>query len=497
MTQTNYDENNKQQIPSVSIHSNETLQNISTISNIFILNDDCMRKIFEYCSVADLYNICIASDELKITVLQNAVKGRLIDFSDLADCCHILGVFKMFGQYMTKISIGEKDIQYKERKFSKFDEILRLISTYCSNDTLKQLNLEYYYGTVIKKRFLYASLPSFHCIESLTISEIDHHGTEDCINYFNGNSEYNRSVNKLLERIVGNASNIHSIQLRNLRITGRFFYLDQVHNLKTLTLDGCNIRVPEGFLSFLQEKPTLKSFTWHNSSLRGLDTPTSHSSNLVFELVADNLPDLEAFDYYPNEGFINENNKYVDDCLFIFPNYDSLSKFNKLKVLSLPGVTVECLQILSRKNTVQKLLTGFSKTTTKSIDLNFLHNFSSLKSIQLYTSFLLDVKSFNKELLSKLRHLTECYLSFHKLDDDDVIIEAVTSARNLSNLHISWRSGGFPIALYMKLLEIRSEKGLLSKPLVIYTDKELRLAEFLSNLGPNYKPNIITLRAAI
>lgn len=453
-----------------------------------------MRKVFEYCSIADLFNICIASDELKIAVLENGIKERMIDFSELSDCCHILDVFRIFGQHMTKISIGEKDIQYKERKLSKFEEILRLISKNCSIDTLKHLNLEYYYGSAIKKHFLHASLPFFRCIESLTISEIDHYGTEDCINYFNGNSEYNRSVNSLLERIVGNAINIHSIQLRNLRITGRFFYLHQIRNLKTLTLDGCNIRVPEGFASFLHERPALKSFTWHNSSLRGLDTSKSHSSNVVFELVADNLPDLEAFDYYPNEGFINERNKYDDESLFIFPNYKTLSKFNKLKVLSIPGVTVDCLKILSQKNTVEKLLTGFSKTNN-SIDLNFLHQFSSLKSIQLFTSFLEDVKIFNKELLSKLRHITECYLSFQDVNDD-IVIEAVSSARNLKNLHITWRSGEFPITLYSKLVKIRMEQGIHTNPLVIFTEKKI-LAQFLSRLEQIYKPNVITIRADI
>lgn len=124
------------------------------------------------------------SDQLKEAVLKSGVKGGMFDFSELADCVHILNVFKIFGQQMTKIKIGEQDIQYKERKISKFDEILRLIATYCSVDTLKCLELQYYNTSRLKKRFVYASLPFLRCIEEFTITETDRSGSEHCVDYF-------------------------------------------------------------------------------------------------------------------------------------------------------------------------------------------------------------------------------------------------------------------------------------------------------------------------
>lgn len=39
-------------------------------------------------------------------VLENGVRGRVIDFGKLADCCRILDIFKIFGQKVTKIKIG-------------------------------------------------------------------------------------------------------------------------------------------------------------------------------------------------------------------------------------------------------------------------------------------------------------------------------------------------------------------------------------------------------
>lgn len=467
-------------------------------TDIFALNGDCLRNICDYCSLADLYNMCIASDELEIRIQQNSVRGRTIKFSELADCCHILDVFKIFGPSMTKMEIGEKDIQYKERKYSKFDEILRLISTYCSMDTIKHLTLQYFHGSTIKKRFLYASLPFVRSLESLTIKETDQHCMEDCINYFETSSAYNPSVNDFLERVVATAVNIHSLQMYNLKISGRMFYLPHICDLETLILDGCNVRVPDAFLAFLQGKPKLRSLTWNNSSLRGMDTPNSHSSNFVYELVANCMTDLEALYYYPNEGFINNNNIYDGEFLFKLPDYKFLANFCNLKVLSIPGITVGCLNVLSRQNTVEKLLTCFSQVNNRdnnTTDFNFLQNFKSLKCIQLFTSFDDKAKIFNKELLSRTHHLTKCYLDFYQIDED-IIKTAVQSARNLSILKISFRRGKFSIALYSKLMDIRLKQCSLANPLVIYIEKK-SLAQFLLRLEKNYRPDVITVRASI
>lgn len=183
-----------------------------------------------------------------------------------------------------------------------------MISTYCAVDTLKYLNLQYYYGTTIKKQFLCESLPFFQCIESFVIKETDQLGTEKYYNYFEFRTYYSVSINSLVEQVNGTAVNITSLEFHNLKIIGAFFHFHHVRNLKTLSLLGCNVRVPDGIISFLENNQKLKSFTWDNSSLYGMDRDTLHSSNKIFELATENMPDLEAFYYYPNEGFINDEN---------------------------------------------------------------------------------------------------------------------------------------------------------------------------------------------
>lgn len=472
---------------------------VSIPINIVTLNGDCLRQICNYCSCVDLYNMCLASDKLERRIVQNVVRGRTFKFSEMTDCCHMLDVFKIFGTNITKMEIGEKDIQYKAINLSKFDEVLRLISTHCSMDTIKHLTLQYYHGTTIKKRILYASLPFFRSIESLTIKETDKYSMEECINYFESNCQYNSHVNDLVERIVGSAVNIRSLQLHNLKFSGRFFYLHHLRNLKKLSLDGCNIRAPEAFLSFVRGKPKLQSLTWSNSSMRGMDTNRSHSSNFIYELVTDVLSDLEAFSYYPNEGFINDKNKYDSEFQFILPDYKHLAKFKNLKELSIPGVSLGCLTVLARQNTVEKLQTSFSQANNNRghdpEDFSFLQKFISLKCVQLFTSFDDRAKVFNRESLSQMHHLRECNLDFFQIDEDLVEI-AVKSARSLSKLNISLRRGRFNATLYSKLVSIRVECGSAANVLVISMATRL-VKQLLCRLEDNYRPDVIEVRTSV
>ncbi|KAJ6646405.1 hypothetical protein Bhyg_01616 [Pseudolycoriella hygida] len=458
------------------------------------LNDDCIRHVCEYLDLPDLYNMCVASDELKIKIVENAIRGRMIAFNELADCCHIVHIFKIFGCNMTKIEIGEKDIQYKAKKFSKLDEILRLVSTYCRKDTLKHLTLQYFEGSAIRKRFLYSSLPLFRCIESLSIKETVSNGVDKCINYFSSYPTFNTSVNDFLERLVANAPNINSLRLLNMKITGRLFYLDHISKLKTLSLNGCNVRVSNAFLTFLREKQHLTSLTWENSSLFGLDTHNSHSSNTVYKLATSRINHLEAFSYYPNEGFINDENRYDTEFNFKQPDYQRLSKFGNLKELSVPGISLACLRLLAEQNTVEKLFTSFSRVSSRDTvqDLSFLYNFTSLRSIQVFIPLGEQTRMFNKLLLSKLLRLTQCFIDFIIIDKEmlEVVVE---TARNLRALHISFRRGNFSVALYTKLVGIRLRQESVTHPLVIFLENKL-IAQLLSRKTKFYRPDIIAVR---
>lgn len=425
-----------------------------------------------------------SSDQLLILILENGIRGRLFDFGHLVDCCHILDVFKMFGKQMTKIKIGEKDVQYKQRTLSKLDEVFRLISMYCAVDTLKHLDLQYFYGTSIKKCYMDDILPFFRAIESFTINESDSYG-----NYLG----INPAINELVERTIGNAGNINSISMCRLKISGNFFHSDQVRNLKNLEISHCNLREPDGFISFLKNKPKLKSFIWDDSSLFGMDSETSHSSNIVYELVANNVPGLEHFLYDQNEDHINDRNELDLNALFVWPDYELLRNFKNLKVLRLPTMVLDCLKLLAQMNTVEKLAANLPSNVNET-DLNFLDSFSNLKSIRFHT-----YESASRLIyLSKLTKITECEItvSFMFPTFDNVVVKAVESAKDLTILRIysSDENHSMKVDLYSKLLEARLAHGFSAKPLVLYLNKKFLKKRFVLRLGQGYRPDVIEIR---
>lgn len=126
---------------------------------------------------------------------------------------------------------------------------------------------------------------------------------------------------------------MNTIKISYLKITGRFFYCHQLRNLKNLSLIGCQLREPNGFISFLEDKPNLISFTLNQSSLRGMDNVVLDSSNSVFE----------AFVYDANEGYLNEQNKFKMHSIYIQPNFQLMYQFKKLKSLKMLTVPYRSL----------------------------------------------------------------------------------------------------------------------------------------------------------
>lgn len=416
----------------------------------------------------------------------------MFDFEQLSDCCHILDVFKVFGKQITRIKISEKDVQYKEQNISKLDKILQLISTYCTIDALKHLDLQYFYGTSIEKRYMHAALPFFRAIEYFSLNEVDKSGLYKCSDYFINNRGYNPAVNELVERIIGKATNLTSIQLTRLKVTGRFFFADHVRNLNNLSIVESNIRAPNGFIAFLESAPKLVSFRWDSSSLFGRDTDTSHSSNIVYELVAKNVPDLESFHYDQNEFFMTERNRCSYVRNFSFPNHELIRNFGKLKVLGLKTMETECLQLLAEMNTVEKLEANLP--LQPEINFDFMRTFTNLKSVKFHTHDF--GKQNHMNYLAKLPQLIECHVSVTELfsDFDDVLVKLVESANNLSTLRLTLLVGKLKVGLYPKLLDARLAHAADSvNPLTICLEKQ-ELKRFMGRLRQAYRPDVIQIQ---
>lgn len=253
---------------------------------------------------------------------------------------------------MTKIKIAEQNVVNQKENVSKFEEILQLISTHCPMDKLKYLNLQYDYGTSINKRYLYAVLPFLRNIESFVISEsVVNVGPRRfcCYRHMLHRLNFHPTVvNDFIDSIVANAVTIKSIEIRNVQFTGTFFYLQHVLNLETLALDVCHICEPDSFISLMNQKPKLKSFSWIHSYARRMTSSLS-----IAELVVNSLPDLESFHYHPvyGRGAIDA----IEDP-FLNINYENLiNKSKHLKVLTINEFDYNILDTLVQKNSVQEL----------------------------------------------------------------------------------------------------------------------------------------------
>lgn len=326
---------------------------VSEPIKLLCLNYDCLDEIFASLSNVDLLNMCLASDQLKETILNCNLRKRMFDFSEFRSC-HILNVFKIFGQLMTNIKISERDIRYKLDGLSKFDEILRLIAAYCSLDTIKHLDIQYHHTSQLKKRFLYNAVPFFRRIESFAISETDGRGSETCVDYFVVSRKYNKSINDFVERVLMQAVNVNSIELYWVKVTGRFLHLP-LSNLKKLQFVGCNVRDSLGIVSFLNTKPNLVKFSWIESSVRGLDNLHLYSSDYIFEIVTNNLTNLETFEHSQNEIYISNSNKIKMHSSFASINLQLINNFEKLENLAIRPVTSELWEILEKKGTLKKI----------------------------------------------------------------------------------------------------------------------------------------------
>lgn len=367
----------------INSSTNEPLNQASTESpevsqpiKLLSLNYDCLDEILAHLSNVDLLNMCIASDRLKETILNCDLRKRQFDFSEFCSC-QVSNVFEIFGQHMINIKISERDILYELNGISEFDEILRLIAAYCSLDTIKHLDIQYYYTSRLKKRFIYNAIPFFRRIESFAISETDGYDGESCVDYFRISRKYCKSVNEFIERLLMQAVNVNSIKLNCVKVTGRFLHLP-LSNLKKLLFINCNVRDSLGIFSFLDTKPNLMQFTWIGSSVLGMDDGLSNSSDYIFDAVTNNLTDLETFEFHKNEIYIYNSNKIIIHSTYKDIDVQLINNFRKLGKLAISQTSFELWKMLEKKDTLKKI----SSTP------HFLYNSESRTDLpSLYTEY--------------------------------------------------------------------------------------------------------------
>lgn len=413
--------------------------------DIFGLNDDCMREIFKYCSPADLYQLCIVSNKMKAAVLELGVPGKLIDFDELV-AIPTSDIFTTFGKAMTKVRIAERHVKSEPRNVSNFDEILRLISTYCAIDNqLKYLSLECDRGPSDDKRYLLAVLPFLRGIESFTILRN--------FRSFRRSTpipvRFRPPVTDFIDLIAANAINLQSIHIEGFAISGTFFYLQHIRNLRELILSRCEIGDSDAFISFMEHRPKLKTLKWYCSNVPEL-------TRQVYDVVQNNVSNLEVFHYIPDSR-----------ATFDIADYGILvTKLKNLKTLMAYEATDQIMNTLAQKNSVRELIICGTRRYDEVLNLR---NYTKLNYIVVFIHDQVDKDAYI-EWLPELPCLTELQVSFVETFDYS-----------------------FLVVLYMRLLE-RSEYHSSLKPLTLYIRNE-SVGMLLNELGTNYRKESIVIRA--
>lgn len=422
-----------------------------------------MREIFKRCSCVDLLQLCLADGQLRSAVLEYGIPGKLIDFSEFGDF-PIEEVFKIFGAKMTKMEISERDVETDQEGVSEFDEILRLISAHCAMDTLKYLNLQYDRGTSVRKRFVCPVLPFLRSLESFVITESV--GAVRNPRMVLSDQKFCPTVNDFIDSIVANGVQLKSIELQNVQIAGNLFYVQHVRNLESLVLDACHILESKGFVTFMESKPKLKSFSWIHSYAPGLMLMSSGTTNAVCALTENNIPDLEQFHYHPI---------YVDSSMAYAINYDSLlTKLQNLKVMSIHELGDTELDVLVQKNSVQELRVFACRRDVEYVEgsktLN-ISNYSKLKCISVLVNDDVDMGCYML-WLQEMPNITKLYVQF-AVDFDFL----------------------FSVELYVKLMaKFTAHPDSLREPLRMFIEKD-SVARLIFLLGQNYKKDLFPICA--
>lgn len=477
--------------------------------NFLLLNNQCFLKVFRYLSISDLFALCEIRLHLKELICESVINERLINFDELPDISYDK-VFAMFGKYMVKMKIGEKNVQNVELNHSKFDEILLQIQKHCNKDGLRHVQFECCESTtIISEAVLNDALPFLRNIESFEMNE-------SMSSFVNGRLDghqyiLNKSVNTFIDSVLVNALQIKSIKFQHFRVNGSWLALDHMKNIETLSFTSCNFEKNPCLITFMQKMPALISFTWLNSSVDRVND----SANFVLGLVGNNLPNLKVLNFIRNPDCL-EKNVYVAEKNRKPINHEFLVQLKNLKELAISfecqtnlpikifdwGLNIQHLRILADHNCIEKLsfpspINWYSNNNYNLSHFVYLRQFTNLKCVKIskIRNYNMANATFYGHFLSNLPNLKELILGKDDAIWPGQLYPFLQSAKKISILKLEAPASKFSTAVYSNILKMRMANLIeepSEEPLRVYIDKS-PMNEFIEKLKRKYKPNIVSL----
>lgn len=337
-----------------------------------VLNPDCVLEVFQYLSMIDLMQMCEldTDDDAYFTHLirERVIGSMLMDFrprNEKQTVWYLTKTLQTFGAYIKRLSIPMRP--------SHFNHVLRQIITYCSPNTIKEIQFKSIFHGLDYRDY---EMLSAREIEQL---QIDQQLVQDVKPFF-------ECVEKLV--VQGGFTNLpnlfaiflNSSHLKVLQVIMYKSIRDDIEPiLDLITVDTLNLtklhlaesgELFDGLDVFIRKLPHLEEFIWEGDQ----------NGEKVGRALVETCPKLRVYgDYSNNDG---KNPNY----------YDFLEHFNQLTEVVVSSKLDDAsdiksvLEMLARKKLLEKLTVHkcsfkINGTTELVPGFHYVDGFSCLQNI--------------------------------------------------------------------------------------------------------------------
>ncbi|XP_031629837.1 uncharacterized protein LOC116345009 [Contarinia nasturtii] len=260
------------------------------------LDAKLLKKIFDNLELFDLLKMCDEGENFRKIIAEEIMPNRVLNISEIRPVYSVRHAFKKLGQFVAEVSIKQSDIQWKKAELSVIEEILRLIGKRCAAGHLKKVTIIFDMNDD-KSLKLNTEIPDvIKTIEKLHIVQ---------------NRQQNKKFENCLEKLLPACSQLQSLKLKQIHVTGQLMSVLNTINLYELDLDDFCVR-RESWTEFIQKQmPTLKSFICSNFGIR--NTQLYHYHIMRNEISLDEIdsafPAIERLSISPNSYISETTNK--------------------------------------------------------------------------------------------------------------------------------------------------------------------------------------------
>lgn len=275
------------------------IEKIKSNCRLSELNFDCLEKIFEILSTAELINLCNMCPVVCHAIKERALKKRMVNCDDWNRIWNIETIFEELGEWMKCLSIGEHNICPNTcLQSTAFNYFLNLLVKNCTEHRFTLLSLSFDIDD-LDLNLLNVAKPFFTQLQKLHYASIGRGPNADHEHF--------------LDVIINSSENLNTIQLQNTSGKGVWLRTLKMKNVQNIALINSFISDEANWDFYFRQEPSLKSFAWINETI---------PNPMLCEKVVRNSLHLERFvdiqysvpDEFLSDSFTRDRYSYLADA---------------------------------------------------------------------------------------------------------------------------------------------------------------------------------------